>query len=107
MPRPRCHPGWPPRPRRCTDMHEHGPRNGRHTRRGRACGAAAVVAAVLLIAGSPARTEDARPLQPALFVATLDRLAWEVRAATPEEAPALADRLPAEWTVQAGSDRFT
>jgi len=90
-------------------MREHGSRHGRHTRRaGRAIAGLAAAALMALLAAVPARAADVQPIQPALLVADLDRLAGEVRAATtPEEASALADRMPAEWIVQAGRDRFT
>jgi hypothetical protein len=89
-------------------MHEDGSPHGRHTRRARARGAIAGLAAAALVAvAGPAHGEDATPIEPAAFVATLDRLASDVRAVTHADAPSLAGQLPAEWTIQAGGDRFT
>jgi hypothetical protein len=89
-------------------MHEDGSRHGRHTRRRRARGAiAGLAAATWLLAAGPAHAQDAAPIEPARFVSALDRLASDVRAATPEEASAIAGQLPAEWTIHAGRDRFT
>lgn len=89
-------------------MHEHGARHGRHTRRARARGAiAGLIAATLVLAADLARAQDVPPVDPVSFTRTLNQLAGEVRAATPEEASALAGRLPAAWTIQAGRDRFT
>lgn len=82
-------------------MHEDGSRHGRHTRHG-----LLTAAVVLLLTAGPAQAQDAAPLEPARFVSTLDRLASDVRAATPEDASAIAGGLPAGWTIQAGRDRF-
>jgi hypothetical protein len=70
--------------------------------------AVALLAVALLPAPARAGQPTAADLDAPAFVALLDRLAGQVRAAdSAAAAAALADDLPPAWTVRAGEERLT